>query len=274
MVIQKKFLLRIILTYFIWSISSLRGQLYANTILNCLGDIPNKTSCLIKATSYKINVERIDICQNNPFPSNRKTPDYINSNCVNLYDIRKDSIKFALKRNSKFELPNIDNVINKEGNYNFLSMIFRNQFTVSGEYTVGDKTFKTGSKGPRNIIVGKKNSFKPQEIDEKLTNWRGIEDKDNKYCENGGTSSRCELNYNSFRLTAIGLNANFEETFGDQTKYLFYSSRFKSPIKIKKNTKGYFDISYQKNLEVYGNGKVIKSISTAPFLFKAAFYEN
>ena len=64
MVIKKNFLLKIILPYFIWSISSLRGHLYANTILNCLGDIPNKTSCLIKATSYKINVERIDICQN------------------------------------------------------------------------------------------------------------------------------------------------------------------------------------------------------------------
>ena len=102
-----------------------------------MGDIPNKTSCLIKATSYKINVERIDICQNNPFPSFRKNPDYINGNCINLYDIRKDSIKYNLNRNSKFELPNMI-IILINGNYNFLSMIFRNKFTVSGKYTVGN----------------------------------------------------------------------------------------------------------------------------------------
>ena len=39
------------------------------TILNYSGEIPNKTPCLIEANQYKINILRVDICQENPFPN-------------------------------------------------------------------------------------------------------------------------------------------------------------------------------------------------------------
>ena len=58
------------------------------TILNCSGEIPDKTPCLIEANQYKINISRIDICQENPFPNYRITPDYIGSKCINLLDKR------------------------------------------------------------------------------------------------------------------------------------------------------------------------------------------
>ena len=269
-----KFFFKSLIIYFIGFIYPLKNPSLANTILKCTGSIPNKSSCLIKANTYKINVNRIDICQKDPFPSFRITPDYSGSNCINLFDIKKDSVKFSLRRNSKFNIPNIDNFTNTKGVYQYISMILKNEFIVSGKYTVAGKTYKTGSKGPRNIKIDNKTDSKPQNLTERLTNWRGINNKDNPYCINGGTSSRCDLAYNGYKLTAIGLNDDFIETSGDNTKYIFYVSNLQIPINLQKDSTGYLDIKPIKNLEVYGNGKTVKSISTAPFLFQSTFIKN
>ena len=37
------------------------------------------------------------------------------------------------------------------------------------------------------------------------------------------------------------------------------------------NPEGYFSISLEKNLEVFGNGAAVKSISIAPFKFKTKY---
>ena len=269
-----KFLFKSLIIYYIGNIYPFINPALANTILYCSGKIPDKVPCLIEASTYKIKIDRIDICKSNPFPSFRITPDYAGSNCINLFDIEKDSVKYSLARNSKFNIPDIDNFTYREGLYGYIAMVIKNEFTVSGKYIVNGKTYKTGSKGPRNILIKDNDISRPQKITEKLKSWRGINDKENKYCINGGTSSRCDLNYNGYKLTAIGLNDEFIETSGEKTKYIFYISNLKVPTILQKGSTGYFDIKYIKNLEVYGNGKTIKSISTAPFLFKSNFIEN
>ena len=45
---------------------------------------------------------------------------------------------------------------------------------------------------------------------------------DNKYCVNNGvTASRCDLQYNGFKMTGIGLDSSLIETFGKKRIYFF-----------------------------------------------------
>ena len=61
------------------------------TILNCNSKIPKGVPCLIKASSYNVEIEKVDICPKNPFPDFRTTPDYAGSLCLNLYDKKINS---------------------------------------------------------------------------------------------------------------------------------------------------------------------------------------
>ena len=239
------------------------------TILKCSGEVPNGAPCLIKASSYKVKVKRIDICKNNPFPKIRSTPDYAGSYCLNLFDKKNNSKKINLSNNQVFNLP--DN-FNSSGEFKHISVIFRNEFTISGKYRSGNNTWLTNRKGPNKLTKLSNNDGSPKEFTEKLTNWRGSKDIDNKYCDNdGGTYSRCDLNYNGKKLTAIGLDKNFVESFGNKVKYVFYNLELSPPIIFIANETGFIDIKLQKNLEVFGNGKVVQSISTAPLLFKVVY---
>ena len=238
------------------------------TILNCSGDIPKNTSCLIKAKTYKVNILRIDLCQSNPFPSFRSTADYIGSKCINLFD-KNNSSSYVLANNQKLNLPrNID----IGGSYKYITMIFENKFSASGKYYAGNFFWKTSRKGPKVIIKEKNNVGKAYEFKTKLQNWRGKENTNNKYCtNNGGTKSRCELNYNGFNLTGIGLGSDFIEQYGKGAKYMFYMSELVPGIVLNKNSLGSIQLNYQKNLEVYGDGGSVKSISIAPFIIKATY---
>ena len=241
------------------------------TILNCDSKIPKGIPCLIKASSYKVEIERIDICPKNPFPDFRTSPNYAGSLCLNLYDKKINSDRLKLTNNLKLEIPEekFD-----DSEYNYISIIFKNKFTVSGKYTTNEYSWNTGKKGPKNILKEKDNSKVPEKFSEKLKNWRGANNSDNKYCDNnGGTLSRCDLNYNGYKLTAIGLNENLLETYGEKTKFLFYNVELSPPITLNKNKKGTIDLKLQRNLEVYGDGKDVKSISVAPLIFRALFTE-
>ena len=241
------------------------------TILNCNSKIPKGVPCLIKASSYNVEIEKIDICSKNPFPDFRSTPDYAGSLCLNLYDKKINSGKLNLTNNSKLEIPE-NTLDNRE--YKYISIIFKNKFTVSGKFSSNEKSWNSGKKGPKNVLKAKDNFEVPKKFSEKLTNWRGLNNVDNKYCDNnGGTFSRCDLNYNGYKLTAIGLNENFIETYGEKTKYLFYNVELSPPISLNKEKNGTIDIKYQRNLEVYGDGKEIKSISVAPLILRAFFTE-
>ena len=241
------------------------------TILNCNSKIPKGVPCLIKASSYNVEIEKVDICPKNPFPDFRTTPDYAGSLCLNLYDKKINSGKLNLTKNSKLEIPE-KNLDNRE--YKYISIIFKNKFTVSGKFSSNENSWNSGKKGPKNVLKAKDNFEVPKKFSEKLTNWRGLNNVDNKYCDNnGGTFSRCDLNYNGYKLTAIGLNENLIETYGEKTKYLFYNVELSPPITLNKEKKGTIDIKYQRNLEVYGDGKDIKSISVAPLILRAFFTE-
>ena len=245
-------------------------QIYSSsTILNCSGDVPKGVPCLIKASSYEVEAERIDICKNNPFINTRSTPDYGGSYCLNLFNIENNSKKINLSDNPIFKIPENQNI---KGEFKYISVIFRNKFTISGKYKSGKDIWITNNKGPKNIVKSGSDKDIPKKFSEKLTNWRGADNKDNKYCDNnGGTSSRCDLNYNGNKLTAIGLSKDYIESFGDKVKYVFYNLELSSPIKIVEGDMGFINIRYKKNLEVYGNGKDVKSISTAPIIFSVGF---
>jgi len=246
----------------------------SNMILKCNGEIPKKVACLIEATSYKVNIARIDICKDNPFPAFRSNPDYERSSCIKLFNEQIISKNLDLGKGSIFRLSSIQKDIVDKGEYQYLSIIFKNKFKVSGKYNSGKVSYKTSSKGPKDIVIDNNLNSKPSAFTEKFTNWRGKTNKDNKYCSKGGTFSRCDLMYNGNNLTVIGLDSDYEESYGNGTKYLFYLSKLSKPAKIDDLSKGDFQINLIKNLEVYGNGKSVKSISVAPFIFRAIYLKN
>ena len=242
------------------------------TIKNCSGKIPKNVPCLIKASSYKVEIQKVDLCPTNPFPDFRTTPDYAGSLCINLYDKKINSEKVNLINNLKLNIP--DNIINRK-EYKYISIIFKNKFTVSGKYQSNENIWNSDSKGPKSVYKAKNNLDIPKKFNEKLINWRGKNNVNNQYCENnGGTFSRCDLKYNGYKLTAIGLNKNFVESYGEKTTLLFYNVELSPPIILNQDTKGSINISYQKSLEVYGDGKNVKSISVAPLLLRATFKKS
>lgn len=242
------------------------------TILNCTGKIPKKTACIIKASSYDISIRRIDICQKDPFPNYRTTADFIRSKCINLLN-NKLSIKNDLDREKKFYISKDLNI--DEGGYKYISVILKNKFIVSGKYKANNYFWSTSKEGPKEIIQSKSNISVPNKFSTKLSNWRGEKNLDNKYCENnGGTTSRCDLLYNGFKMTGIGLDSDFVETSGNNKKYVFFVSEISPVVNLNKNSEGYFIINFKKNLEVFGDGSEIKSISIAPFQFKGTFISD
>ena len=238
-------------------------------ILNCNGAVPKRAACIIKANSFKVNVRKIDICQKNPFPNYRRTPNFNGSKCINILNNKKTAGNL-LNTNQKYDI-SIDS-INDAGNYRYISIILNNKFIVSGSYKANDYFWNTSKKGPKEIIQSKSKISVPNEFTSKLTNWRGKENIANKYCENnGGTASRCDLQYNGYRMSGIGLDSNFIETSGEKTKFMFFISELSPMINLNKNSKGYFNIILKNNLEVFGDGKSVKSISIAPFELQTRF---
>ena len=238
-------------------------------ILNCTGNIPKKVACIIKANSFKVKVRRVDICQKNPLPNYRSTPDFSGSKCINLLNSKLTTGKF-LNTNQKYDIPK--NLIIENGNYRYISIIIENKFIVSGSYRANNYFWTTSKKGPKEIIQSESKISTPNEFNTKLINWRGKENRDNKYCKNnGGTASRCDLQYNGYEMSGIGLDSDFVETSGNKKKFMFFISELSPMVNLNQETKGYIDIKFKKNLEVFGDGSAVKSISIAPFEFKARF---
>ena len=249
----------------------------AATIIKCTGKIPNKTACLTKASSYKIDTYRVDICKESPFPSYRSSADYAGGKCMTLFNGNGNLYRIRSGKSFKNNLPTIGREAIKPDTYNYLTMILVNRFRTSGQYTSGDITWRTAGKhsflSPEQNL--KTTIGKPVEFTVKLNNWRGNNDKDNDYCDNnGGTYSRCEMNYNGYELTGIGLDNDFIEANGGKVSYMFYIVKLASPITLKKDSKGNFDLTFKNDLEVYGNGSTILSISNAPFIFQANYTDN
>ena len=243
---------------------------YSSTrILNCTGSIPQKAACIVKASSFKVKVKRIDICKKNPLPNYKIKPDFTKANCVNLLN-NKLTTENLFKTNQKYDIPK--NIIIENGNYRYISTIIENKFIVSGAYSANNFFWNTSKKGPKDIIQSKSKISNPTEFTTKLKNWRGKENLDNKYCRNnGGTASRCDLQYNGYEMSGIGLDSDFIETSSDKIKYMFFITELSPMITLNQDSKGYIEINFKKNLEVFGNGSAVKSISIAPFEFETRF---
>ena len=249
--------------------SNSNKPVYSSTILNCNGSIPKKTACIIKASSYAVRIKRIDICQTNPFPNYRSTADFGGSKCINLLNDELSN-KNDFDREKKLYLSKDLNI--EEGRYKYISLILRNKFIAAGKYKTDNYFWATSKEGPKEIIQSKSNIPNPSKFTTKLTNWRGEKNLDNKYCENnGGTPSRCDLQYNGFKMTGIGLDSDFNETSGSKTKFMFFVSELNPSVSLNADSKGYFSMNLEKNLEVFGNGSAVTSISIAPFKFKTNF---
>jgi len=238
-------------------------------ILNCTGSVPQKTACIVKASSFKVKVKRIDICQKNPLPNYRGKPDFIRSKCINLLN-NKVNADNLLDTNQKYEIPQILPI--EDGNYRYISILFENKFIVSGTYSANNYFWTTSNKGPKDIIQSKSKISNPTEFTTKLKSWRGKENLDNKYCKNkGGTASRCDLQYNGYEMSGIGLDTDFVENSGNKIKFVFFISELSPMINLNQESKGYIEINLKKNLEVFGDGSAVKSISIAPFEFQTRF---
>ncbi len=248
----------------------------AATIIKCAGQIPNKTACLIEANSLKINIYRIDLCKKNPFPNYRSSADYAGSGCISLFNDNGKLYVGNFKKDNKYRLPSKGRDSIKSGTYNYLTIVFENRFKSSGKYKSGKTTWTTGgvdkktNKKKLNI-----NKDKPIEFTSNLSNWRGEINKDNDYCDNnGGTYSRCEVKYNGYELTSIGLGSNFIESYGSNLSYIFYMNKLLSPIYLKEDMDLDFYLIDNNSLEVYGNGTTVQSITIAPFIFKITYLKK
>ena len=265
---KKKLILMVLLTS-----SFFKNKIIAeNFILPCTNEIPDQVACLINASSYDIKISKIDICQDNPFPVFRSIPDFNGSKCINLFN-NKNSISSEKIDLKQLKIDNNTKI--NEGDYKYLTLILKNEFIISGEFKSNNKRWITTKKGPKDILLAKDNLTSPSKFKEKLNNWRGQSNLDNKYCKNnGGTYSRCDIEYNGDNTSVIGVDANYVETYGNKAKYIFYIGELSPQINLENNLNGYLSLKINKNLEVYGDGDFIKSISIAPFSFKATYQKN
>jgi len=254
---------------------ALSGQ----TVSDCTGEIPDDTVCLTEPTSYKISTYRVDLCQTDPFPSTSTSADYSGAGCITLFNGNGSLYDGQLANNANFTFPSTGRETMKPGTYNYLTLVINNNFISSGKYTSGGTTWRTTGtqNGVGNTVVTTPGD--PIEFSDSLSNWRGSSDEDNDYCDNnGGTASRCELNYNGFELVGIGIGDDFVETSGSGVSYLFYSAQLANPITLNSNSDGYIDITVDNGLEVYGadigDGLTVRSISMAPFIFQASYNPN
>ena len=248
----------------------------ASTIIQCTGKIPKKTACLIEAKSLELNIYRVDLCKKNPFPVYRSSADYASGDCISLFNGNGRLYKGNFIKGNRYKLPKKGRGIIKQGSYNYLTIVFENRFRSSGEYRSGLNNRITGGinkKDNRKII--KLNEGEPVKSTTKLSNWRGVNNIKNDYCDNnGGTNSRCEINYNGRELTSIGLDSKFIESYGTKLSYMFHAKKLLSPIELKEGLDAEYYLIDNNSLEVYGNGKSVDSISIAPFIFKLIYKEN
>ena len=52
---------------------------------------------------------------------------------------------------------------------------------------------------------------------------------------------------------------------------MFFNTELSPMVNLNEGSKGYIEINFKKNLEVFGDGSNVKSISIAPFEFQTKF---
>ena len=120
-------------TGFLLHFSQRELKAYPNTVAACTGSIPSgEDTCLIDPTSYELDIYRVYICTNDPFPAAAT-----NANldvCMALFNDNSNPYTGQLANNT-FTLPStgMDEIVN--GSYTHVAVVFENVFTGSGTYT-------------------------------------------------------------------------------------------------------------------------------------------
>jgi len=251
-------------------------QAYPKVIPQCTGSIPSGAdTCLVDPTSYELDIYRVYICTSDPFPASATKADL--SSCMALF--KSDSSPYTGElANNNFTLPNTGMEEIVKGSYTHAAVVFSNKFTGSGSYTSGGQTYRTKAyipgSGGGNITT---DPGEPVKSSETITNWRGDNgNDDNDYCKNGATVSRCEADFNNYKVTGIITDSSLNSVSGGSATRLFYLAELTSPFTLTESTSGSIEITVDNNYELFGNdaGTEVEAMAIAPFVFQPTFVSN
>ena len=248
-------------------------QAYPKVIPQCTGSIPSGAdTCLVDPTSYELDIYRVYICTSDPFPASSTEANL--SSCMALF-INDSSPYTGQLANNTFTLPSTGMEEKVNGSYTHTAVVFRNVFTGAGTYTSGGNTYGTvNNPGGGNVTT---DAGDPVKVNETITNWRGESGNSaNPYCKDGATVSRCEADFNNYKVTGIITNSSLSATSGASASRLFYLAELTNPFTLTDSSSGSIEITVDNNYEVSGNdeGSVVEAMTIAPFVFQPKFVSN
>ena len=248
-------------------------QAYPNTVNECTGSIPSgDDTCLVDPTSYELDIYRVYICTSDPFPASATEANL--SSCMTLFKNDSNPYTGQLAKNN-FTLPTTGMEEKINGSYTHTAVVFKNVFTGAGTYSSGGNTYRTvNNPGGGNVTTDAGN---PEKVNETITNWRGENgDSNNDYCKDGATESRCEADFNNYKVTGIITDSSLNAVSGGSATRLFYLAELTSPFTLTESTSGSIEITVDNNYELHGNdaGTVVEAMTIAPFVFQPTFVSN
>ncbi len=246
------------------------------TIAKCTtGQIPTAAEgCLTDPISYKLDLYRVYICREDPFPASATKANL--DVCMALF-IDNNNPYPAEFANNTFTLPKTGMEEIENGSYSHVAVVFENIFKGKGSYTVGGTTYKTLESFTEEGINVSTALDTPETTIDELKSWRGSDgNSDNSYCKDGATVSRCETDFNGYKVTGIITDSSLNAVWGDTSARLFYLSELTSPFTLNKNSSGSIEITVENNYEVGGNdgGTAVTNMSISPFVFQPTFISN
>ena len=246
------------------------------TVEKCeTGQIPTAAKgCLIDPISYKLDLYRVYICREDPFPASATKANL--DVCMALF-IDNNNPYTAEFANNSFTLPKtgMDEIVN--GSYSHVAVVFENIFRGKGSYTVGGTTYKTLKSFTEEGTNVSTTLDAPQTTIDELKSWRGSDgNSDNPYCKDGATVSRCETDFNGYKVTGIITDSSFNAVWGDTSARLFYLAKLTNPFTLNKNSSGSIEITVENNYEVGGNneGTEVRNMNISPFVFQPTYLSN
>ncbi len=260
-------------TGFLLNLSQKELQAYPNTVSLCTGSIPSgEDTCLVDPTSYELDIYRVYICTSDPFPASSTEANL--SSCMALF-INDSSPYTGQLANNTFTLPSTGMEEKINGSYTHTAVVFKNVFTGAGTYTSGGNTYRTvNNSGGGNVTT---DAGDPEKVNETITNWRGESGSSaNPYCKDGATVSRCEADFNGYKVTGIITDSSLNAVSGGSASRLFYLAELTSPFTLTDSSSGSIEITVDNNYEVSGNdaGTVVEAMTIAPFVFQPTFVSN
>ncbi len=251
-------------------------QAYPKTVAACTS-MPTdlNTPCLIEPESYEVSIYRVELCQNDPFPSTSNQADFAAGKCITLFNGGANAHKGDLANEGSYNLPSTGAENITSGTYNHISMILKNEFSSSGSYTFGGTTWKTNGEVDEEPFVTTDENVSPIKQNEVfLTSdygWRGDDDSDNDYCLNGATAARCDASYNGYEVTGIGVDATYQSSYGSGLEYIYYRAELQTPVTLLANASGFIDVTVDNSYELFADGTTVRGMFIAPFIFQAEF---